>query len=205
MRNLPFESQPLPEGPEAMGPWTRLRSRYPYENPWIRVREDDVLRPDQSPGIYGLVQFKNLAMGIVAVDSDNRAVMVGQYRYPLKEFVWEIPEGGCPLEKAGDMQREAARELEEETGYTASRWDYLGGLFLSNSVSDEVGHLYLARDLKRGIPRPEPTEELEVKLLPLEEAFEQAMNGALQESLTVVGLARAHYFLLREKRGNVHG
>ncbi len=193
-----------PPGPEAAGPWKRLRSRYAYENSWIRVREDEVLRPDQSPGIYGVVQFKNLAMGVVALDDENRVVLVGQYRYPLREYVWEIPEGGCPLEKAGAMREEAARELEEETGFTAARWDYLGKFLVSNSVSDEVGHLFLARGLAPGRSNPEPSEELEVKFLPLEEAYRQAMEGQLNESVTVAGLARAYYFLRQESEGK-HG
>jgi 8-oxo-dGTP pyrophosphatase MutT (NUDIX family) len=189
-----------PSGPEKIGPWTRISSRAIYENPWIRVREDQILRPDGSPGIYGVVEFRNLAVGVVPVDQYGRVILVGQYRYPLRVYSWEIPEGGCPKEEDTPLES-AARELREETGFTAGRWDYLGCLALSNSVSDEVGHLFLARELTPGASHPEPSEELRLKTLDLELAHRMVLEGELTESMTVAGLVRARHFLEREKSG----
>jgi 8-oxo-dGTP pyrophosphatase MutT (NUDIX family) len=183
--------------PEKIGPWTRLRRREVYDNPWIRVREDDVLRPDGSPGIYGTVHFKNIAVAVVPIDAQGRVILVGQHRYPFDRYFWEIPEGGCPEGREVPLDS-AKRELREETGYTAARWDYLGSLELSNSCSDEIGHLYLARDLSPGPQDADADEQLEVKALDFREAWRMAMEGELTESLTVAALARAGHFLDRE-------
>lgn len=184
-------------GPGNIGPWTRLSSRGVYENAWIRVREDQVLRPDGSPGIYGLVHFKNIAVAVVPIDAEGKVILVGQHRYPFDRHSWEIPEGGCP-EGTEPPDAAAARELREETGYSAARWDYLGSLELSNSVSDEIGHLYLARDLTPGPPYEDPAEKIEVKRMDFSEAWRMAMEGELTESLTVAALSRAKYHLDRE-------
>jgi 8-oxo-dGTP pyrophosphatase MutT (NUDIX family) len=190
----------LSERRDKIGPWTRLSGRDIYENPWIRVREDKVVRPDGSPGIYGLIHYKNIAIAVVPIDSQGRVILVGQHRYPFDKYFWELPEGGCPIGK--DTPEEAAkRELREETGYTAARWDYLGELVLSNSTSDEIGHLYLARDLTPGPPEPDATEVLEVKPMDFREAYRKAMTGEIAESLTVAGLSRAKHFLERETAG----
>jgi 8-oxo-dGTP pyrophosphatase MutT (NUDIX family) len=183
--------------PEKRGPWTRLSSRPIYENPWIKVREDQVLRPDGSPGIYGVVHFRNLAVGVVPIDDRGRVVLVGQYRYTLGRHSWEIPEGGCP--EGEDPREAAARELAEETGYRAARWDFLGTAALSNSATDEIAHMYLARGLMAGTAHPEATEDLTVKAVPWEEAWSLAMEGEAADSVTVIALARARHLLDRER------
>lgn len=182
---------------DRIGPWTRLSSREIYDNPWIRVREDQVLRPDGSPGIYGLIHYKNLAVAVVAIDSLGRVILVGQHRYPFDRYFWELPEGGCPTGRESPAEA-AAREVREETGYTATRWDYLGTLELSNSTSDELGHLYMARDLSPGPSQPDATEQLAVRHVDFREAWRMAMEGEITESLTVAALARARHFLDRE-------
>jgi 8-oxo-dGTP pyrophosphatase MutT (NUDIX family) len=186
--------------PVKIGPWTRLSTRMVYDNAWIRVQEDRVLRPDGAPGIYGTVHYKNLAIGVVPIDAQGRVILVGQHRYPLDYYSWEIPEGGCLI---GEETSEASakRELREETGYTAKKWDYLGEMVVSNSVSDEVAHFYLARDLTAGQTQMEGTEEIAVQQMDLMEAYRQAMTGEITESLTVAALARAKYFLEQEKKG----
>lgn len=189
-----------PEGPDRIGPWTRLDGRVVYDNPWIRVREDNVLRPDGKPGIYGVVHFKNIAVAVVALDAEGRVILVGQHRYPFDRYFWEIPEGGCP-EGREEPDAAAHRELREETGYAAARWDYLGTLELSNACSDEVGHLYLARELVPGPTGHDGDERIEVKAVPFDEAWRMAMEGELTESLTVAALARAKHFLDREAAG----
>lgn len=189
----------VPTGPERRGPWTRLSSRPIYENPWITVREDQVLRPDGSPGIYGVVHFRNLAVGVVALDPEGRVILVGQYRYTLGFRSWEIPEGGCP--EGEEPLAAAARELEEETGYRAARWDDLGTAALSNSATDEVARMYLARGLTPGKAHPEPTEDLEVAAVSWEEAWRLAMEGEAVDAITVIALARARRLLDLEAGG----
>ena len=161
------------------------------------MREDEVLRPDGSPGIYGTVHFKNIAVAVVPLDAQGRVILVGQHRYPFDRYFWEVPEGGCPEGKEEPLDS-AKRELREETGYAAARWDYLGGLELSNACTDETGHLYLARDLTPGPQDPDGDEQLQVKAVDFREAWRMAMEGELNESLTVAALARARYFLERE-------
>jgi 8-oxo-dGTP pyrophosphatase MutT (NUDIX family) len=174
-------------------PWTVESTRQVYQNPWIHVREDQVIRPDGQPGIYGVVEFRNWAVGIVPVTAEGDTFLVGQHRYPLGYYSWEIPEGGAPL---GTSPLESAqRELKEETGITAGRWTYLGELALSNSVTNEVGCVFLAEDLSFGESDPEGTEQLEIRRVPLAEAFRMAMTGEIADGLAIVGLARAHHYL----------
>jgi 8-oxo-dGDP phosphatase len=182
---------------ELPNPWRTTGSAVVYANPWITVREDAVVRPDGSPGIYGVVGFRTVALGAVARYADGTTVLVGQYRYTLDAWSWEIPEGG------GDPllapEQELARELEEETGLVAGRLTPLGEVHTSNSVTDERGLLFLAEDLTEGLPRPEPTEQLVRWRLPLDEAVAMAYDGRITDSMSVAGLLRAER-LLRDRR-----
>jgi 8-oxo-dGTP pyrophosphatase MutT (NUDIX family) len=179
--------KPLPN------PWSTRSSRAVYGNAWIDVREDMVTRPDGSPGIYGVVSFRNLALGAVPLLPDGTTVLVGQYRYTLDAWSWEIPEGG------GDPRRppeeEMARELVEETGLVALRWTPLGELHTSNSVTDERALLFLAEDLVQEAARPDPTEDLVTWRLPLAEAVAMAVDGRITDSMSVAGLLRADRLL----------
>lgn len=169
-------------------PWQKLSSSPLYENPWIKVREDKVLNPAGKPGIYGVVSFKNFAIGIIPVDREGNTWLVGQYRYTLEEWSWEIPMGGGPLEQ--DRLKSAQRELQEETGYVASKWTEILRIHTSNSVTDEFGVVYLAEDLTPGPSSPEETEQLVVKKLPLAEAISWAMEGKITDSLSLAGLLK---------------
>lgn len=167
-------------------PWATRASRPVYENPWIAVREDDVVRPDGRPGIYGVVHFKNRAIGVLPVEDDGSLWLVGQYRYPLHAYSWEIPEGGCP---AGEDAEEAARrELREETGLTARHWEWLGTVHLSNSVSDEFGGVFRATGLVSGPSEPEGSERLQVRRVSWDEAWRMLRGGAITDSLSVIAL-----------------
>jgi 8-oxo-dGTP pyrophosphatase MutT (NUDIX family) len=174
--------------------WKTVGSREIYVNPWIRLREDHVIRPDGKPGIYGVVEFPTYALGIVPVTDDVEIFLVGQYRYTLGAYSWEIPEGGGS--KSVSMLSSAQRELVEETGITAGEWIDLGPLHLSNSVTDEEGRVYLARRLTIGDARPDGDEVLQVKRVPLEEAFTMCIDGRITDAVTIIGIVRARQFLL---------
>jgi 8-oxo-dGTP pyrophosphatase MutT (NUDIX family) len=171
---------------DSINPWRAIGSRSVYDNPWIAVREDQVIRPDGSPGIYGVVHFKNRAIGVLPVEEDGSIWLVGQYRYPLDRYSWEIPEGGGPqVESPEDTAR---RELREETGLSARTWEFLGEVHLSNSVSDEQGLLFRASDLTPGESEPEITERLTVRKVSWNEAWSLLKNGEITDSLSVIAL-----------------
>jgi 8-oxo-dGTP pyrophosphatase MutT (NUDIX family) len=174
---------------EFENPWEKVATRVVYDNPWIRVREDAVVRPDGLPGIYGVVHFKNLAVGVLAVE-EGSLYLVGQFRYPLERYSWEIPEGGCP---AGEDPLQAARrELEEETGLRAGRWTKMGEAHLSNSVSDELAVWFLAEELEQGERRPEGTERLLVRRVSLNEALEMVYSGEITDALSMLAIQQYH-------------
>ncbi len=171
---------------EDFNPWKTLSEKVVYDNAWIRVHEDNVIRPDGAPGIYGVVEYKNKAIGILPIDDEQHVYLVGQYRYPLGSYSWEIPEGGCPL---GEEPLEAARrELKEETGLTAANWQLLGTAHLSNSVSDEEAFWYLATGLTQGEAQPDGTEELSHKRVPFEEALHMVASGEITDSLSILAI-----------------
>lgn len=152
------------------------------------------MTPGGQPGIYGKVFYKNLAVGVVPVDNEGYTWLVGQYRYVTEVYSWEIPEGGAP--KGEDPLEAAKRELKEETGLMAKKWDPIfKGLHLSNSVSDELAESWLARGLTMGESEPEHTEDLQLKRLPLEEAIEMALDGRITDILSVASLIRCKSLL----------
>ncbi len=171
---------------EVENPWQTLQSSVPYENPWLSIRHEDVITPAGTPGIYGVVSFKNKAVGVIPIDADGNTYLVGQYRYTLNEYSWEIPEGGCPL---GTLPLDTARrELKEETGLTAQTWTPIARIHTSNSATDEEGFLFIAEDLTEGEHDPEDTEQLRVWKLPLTDAVAMAMNSRITDALSVAGL-----------------
>lgn len=177
-------------------PWKTINKRTVYENPWISVTHREVINPSGNEGIYGVVHFKNLAIGIVPLDEHGYTWLVGQYRYTLDRYSWEIPEGGCPV---GTSPLESAkRELLEETGITAARWEHILDFHLSNSVSDEAGMAFIARDLSFGEAQPEETEDLLVKKVPFTEALEMIYRGEITDSLSIMGLLRAKVWLEKD-------
>jgi 8-oxo-dGTP pyrophosphatase MutT (NUDIX family) len=169
-------------------PWQTKSSKKIYENPWISLIEHQVINPSGGKGIYGEVTFKNYAIGIIAIDEDDLIYLVGQYRYPLKKYSWELPEGGGPLDQ--EPLDSAKRELLEETGLVAQHWEEVLRMHLSNSVSNELGILYLAKDFEQFEAQPEETEQLEVKKIPFEEAYQMVIKGEITDSLTVAGILR---------------
>jgi 8-oxo-dGTP pyrophosphatase MutT (NUDIX family) len=188
------ESLPIP-----VGPWRRRSRRTAYENPWIRVHHDEVDRPDGSAGIYGVVHFRTQAVGVVAVGDDGRLLLVGQHRYSLDEYSWEIPEGG--VDAGESLEEGARRELREETGYDAARWRRLCRITVSNSVTDERGAIFLAEGLTAGVAAPEATEDLATRWATLDEVLEEIERGEIHDIITIAGVGAYAVRLARDGAG----
>jgi 8-oxo-dGTP pyrophosphatase MutT (NUDIX family) len=181
---------------DSFGPWKRRSVATRYDNAWIRVEHHDVLTPGGSPGVYGVVHFKNVAIGVIPLAENRDTWIVGQYRYPHGAYSWEIPEGGGPV--GTDPLASAQRELSEEVGLHARRWDLILEMDTSNSVTDERCLIYLARDLQVRANHPEDTEELAVRRLPFAELREGVIQGKYRDSLTIAGVMKLGYLLDHE-------
>ncbi len=178
----------------ARNPWKTLSEKTVYENPWIAIEHHEVITPSGGDGIYGLVKFKNKAIGVVPVDSEDNIYLVGQFRYPLNEYSWEIPEGGGPL---GEPPLDTARrELKEETGLVAVKWEQIARIHTSNSATDEEGFLFLAEELTQLEPETEDTEDIQVRKVHLSEAVDMVIRSEITDSLSVAGI-----LLVARKKG----
>ncbi len=169
-------------------PWKRLDSTVVYDNPWIRVEEHQVINPSGAQSLYGKVLFKNRAVAILALDEEHNMYLVGQHRYTLDEYSWELPMGGAPEDE--DMLDAAKRELKEETGISASSWTEVMRLHTSNCITDELGAVFLARGLSHGEPDLEPTEDLAVRKLPLDTAIAWVLEGRITDAISAAGILR---------------
>ncbi|RYY77188.1 MAG: NUDIX hydrolase [Gammaproteobacteria bacterium] len=173
---------------EKTGGWKTKSTRVVYENPWIKVSHEDVITPKGTDGIYGVVHFKNTAIGVVPLDEEGNTWLVRQSRYALNQYTWEIPEGGCP--HGEEPINAAKRELEEEVGLQAHHWEQLMTMHLSNSVTDEFCVVFVARDLFPGMQQLESTEDIEYKKLPLADAIEMVKCGEITDGISVAALLR---------------
>lgn len=174
---------------QVKNPWTTLSGEVKYDNPWITVTEYQVINPSGGRGIYGKVHFKNKAIGVVAIDKDLNTWLVGQYRYTLNSWQWEIPEGGGAFGE--DAIISAQRELREETGLIAHKWTEVVHLHTSNSVTDEEGYIFLAEELEEGVSALEDTEaDLKVWKLPFKDALNMVLEGKITDGLSVMGILR---------------
>lgn len=182
---------------EKRGPWEVVSRQQLYDNRWIRVTHHEVITPAGGAGIYGTVHFKNVGIGIVPIDAERHTFLVGQYRFPLDTYSWEIPEGGGAI--GVDPVESAARELREETGLRAARWQKLLECDLSNSITDERVVGFLAWDLEQGEAVPEPTEQLEIRRLPLVDAFRMVKTGEIRDALSVLTLQAAQLLYLQDR------
>ncbi len=168
--------------------WTKLSSRSVFENDWMQVLEDHVINPGGGENRYGHVHFKNRAVAIIALDDDDNTWLVGQQRYTLGEYSWELPMGGAPLDE--EPLAAAKRELKEETGMTANHWEEVMRLHTSNSITDEVGLVYVATGLTQGDPQTEEMEELAVRSLPLDAAVHMVLDGEITDAISAAALLR---------------
>lgn len=178
---------------QEINPWKVKSTKNEYENKWIKVLHHEVTTPRGTEGIYGKVSFKNKAVGIVVLDENLNTYLVGQYRFTLDEYSWEIPEGGCPQNE--DILEAANRELREETGIIAQTWTYVSRIHTSNSVTDEEGHIYLAQDLSFESSDPEETEELQIKKTPFSEAIKMVLDNKITDSISIAGLLKVKLLL----------
>jgi 8-oxo-dGTP pyrophosphatase MutT (NUDIX family) len=181
----------MSEDSATSNPWRRLSRSVAYQNPWIVVYHDEVVRPDGQPGIYGLVHYRNKAVAVVALDEQDRTLLVGQYRYTLDVYSWEVPEGGAA--EGEDVLTAAQRELREETGYEADQWREIGRAHLSNSVSDEEAICFLATGLRPGVADPEGTERLQVQWVAFADALAMTLDGRITDALSVLALQRVAF------------
>ena len=173
---------------DQLNPWKKISSEIKYDNPWINLVEYKVMTPAGTEGIYGKVHFKNIAIGVIALDADENTYLVGQYRFPLDLYSWEIPEGGCP--EGTDWLTAAKRELKEETGFEAGKWTEILQMHVSNSVSDEFAVVYVAQDLIAGAAEPEETEDLKIMKMPFAQAVDWVMNGRITDSISVAAILK---------------
>ena len=177
------------ENEKVPNPWKTLSEKEVYSNPWIKISHHEVINPSGGKGIYGVVSFRNKAIGVVPVDDEMHTYLVGQFRYTLNEYSWEIPEGGGP--EGEEPAITAVRELREETGLQALSIELLGKIHTSNSVTDEVGFLFLAKDLKQLDSSPEETEDITVRRIPLAQAVQMVESGEITDSLSMTGILLA--------------
>jgi 8-oxo-dGTP pyrophosphatase MutT (NUDIX family) len=178
-------------------PWKIISSKQVYDNPWIQLTEFDVINPNGGKGIYGKVHFKNTAIGVLVLDESLNTWLVGQFRFTVDQYSWEIPEGGGLI--GVDPLEGAKRELLEETGLVAAKWEPLLTMHLSNSVSDELAIVYLATSLTQKTAEPEETEQLQIQKLPFEKVFEMVEAGQITDSMTVAAIYKIKLMLLQGK------
>jgi 8-oxo-dGTP pyrophosphatase MutT (NUDIX family) len=176
-------------------PWQTLTNEVAYDNKWIQVTHRTVTNPAGGPGIYGVVHFKNTAIGILPLDEHLHTWIVGQYRYTIGQYTWEIPEGGGP--EGSSILASAQRELLEETGMTAKKWTPLVEIHTSNSVTDEYGMAFVAQELSFGTAQPEETEDLRVRRLPFAELVDMVLCGEITDSLSMIAVLKANEMLRR--------
>jgi 8-oxo-dGTP pyrophosphatase MutT (NUDIX family) len=177
-----------------MNPWKIISEKKVYDNAWIDVTEFDVINPNGGNGIYGKVHFKKIAVGALPLDADLNTYLVGQYRFPLEQYSWEIPEGGVELNE--DPLVAMKRELLEEAGLIAGAWRQILTMHLSNSVSDELAILYLATHLQKREASPEETEQLSLKKIPFDEAFQMVEDGSITDSMSVAAIQKVKLMML---------
>lgn len=182
---------------EVKNPWKILNSEDVYSSPWIQVTKHDVLNPSNNPGTYSVVHFKHLAIGILPLDEEHNTWIVGQYRFPLEKFTWEIPEGGGAHDL--DAIDSAKRELSEEVGISASKWTKIQEFDTSNSSTDEKAILFVAQGLSFHEPHPDEDEDIVVKKIPFNELYELAMKGEITDSLSLVAILKTKLLIDQKK------
>lgn len=186
--NLPYKNE---------NPWKIIKTEEIYDSPWIKLIRHEVIHPSGNHGVYSVTHFKNLAIGVLPLDDKKNTWLVGQYRFPLNKYSWEIPEGGGALDIS--PVESAMRELKEETGIIAKEFTEIQRMYLSNSATDELAILYVAKGLSFGEAHPEESEELNCIKIPFEEVYKKVLSGEITDSLTVVAVLKVKLLMMEGK------
>ena len=176
---------------EGGNPWIVKGVAHAFENDWFRIDEHDVIRPDGAKGYYGVIRVRRLAVGVLPIDAGGCVHLVGQWRFPLARYSWEMPEGGA--EPGEDARACAERELAEETGLRAREWVQVLEMDLSNSLTDEQAVIFIATDLSPGESDPDPTEVLKRRQARFLDVLERVADGRIRDTMTVAAMLRAHH------------
>ena len=171
--------------------WQSVTSQTVFENPWIRVESHDVIAPTGNPAHYGLVKFANRAIAVLPLHDDGTVSLVGQARFAVDAYSWELPEGGGPLDE--DPRAAAIRELKEETGLVAADLREILSFDMSNSVTNEVAVCFLATGLSQSDRAPDETEAFEYARVPFKNLLDAVIKGQIRDGLTVVSVLRVHH------------
>lgn len=182
---------------ESQNPWIVKSKEVVYDNPWMQIQHHEVINPSGGDGIYGVVHFKNYAVGVIPIDENGYTWLVGQYRYPLDLYSWELPEGGGPL--ADEPLESAKRELREEVGITAKKWTKLMDIHTSNSITDELGFVYIAQELTFGETEHEEVEEIAIRKVHFSELVEMIMDGQITDSITIASVLKLQLLINQGK------
>jgi len=185
------------ENTSEKNPWTTLTRNAVYDSPWIGVEHHEVLNPAGNLGTYSVIHFKKIAIGIIPLDDENYTWIVGQYRYPLNQYTWEIPEGGGSREEEPIVT--AQRELLEECGIIAEQYIPIQQLQLSNSATDEIAHLFVAKQLTFTQAQPEENEQLVIRKIHFNELYDMVQKGEIKDSLSVAAALKVKLLLLEGK------
>lgn len=183
--------------PRLKNPWVILSESIEFENPWLKLTNYKTQNPKGDPADYGVVHFKNRAVGVIPY-ADGYVWMVGQTRFALGQYSWEIPEGGCP--EGESLIETAHRELKEETGITAAQMQPLLKLHTSNSVTDEYGEIFLATDLTFGPAQHEDSEDITVEKFTLDALCAFIDQGEITDLMTIAAI---HKLKLMQLSGEI--
>jgi ADP-ribose pyrophosphatase len=169
----------------AHGTIVQTNSRIAYANDWMTIREDDVLFPDGTPSIFGVVQKADF-VAVIPIDQEGRIHLVSQYRYPVGARTWEIPQGAWPHRPDATPEEVAQGELKEETGLSAGHLECVGHLYQAPGLSTQAYHIFLAKDLTQGLTEREATEsDMETAAFTMAELRAMIADGRLMDGTTL--------------------
>jgi len=172
-------------------PWRNDSEETLFENPWLRLTRHDATAPTGLAADYVVMRPKNVATGVLPIHDDGTVTLVGQQRFALANYSWEMPEGGAPMGE--DPFDGVRRELAEEAGLAAEHWRPALTMELSNSVTDEIAMTWLAWGLSPVPVAPDPTEVIAVVRVPFVDLLDEIGRGTVRDAMTVATAYKAHH------------